>query len=58
VTLLDEVVDLVLQQLVPLPDRQLALEIEDRDIARGSFFDLYQSSLRCPNGGRPPVRDS
>jgi hypothetical protein len=39
--LLHEAVDLVLQQLVAFPERHLALEIEDSNVARGSFFDLH-----------------
>jgi hypothetical protein len=36
-----ETVDFVLQQLVAFAERHLSLEIQDNNVARGSFFDLH-----------------
>src|SRR5690349_14015766 len=39
-----EAVDLVLQDLVALAERHLALEVQNGDVAGGSFLDLHRSS--------------
>ena len=48
-------VDLVLENFVALAQRHLALEVQDDDIACGSFLNLHRSSESIGCVGKPRI---